>query len=47
MINEQGVDLEKQMGHGVINEYLRIITYYNQEAYKQDDENTEKYLTTS
>lgn len=41
---DSGVSLKKKIGNEVVNEYLRLITYYNQAAYEQQDEQKDQYL---
>jgi P4 family phage/plasmid primase-like protien len=41
---DSGVTLKKKIGNEVVNEYLRLITYYNQAAYEQQDEQKDQYL---
>lgn len=41
---DSGVSLRKKLGNEVVNEYLRLITYYNQAAYDQQDEQKDQYL---
>lgn len=41
---DSGVTLKKKIGNEVVNEYLRLITYYNQTACEQQDEQKDQYL---
>ena len=41
---DSGVSLRKKIGNDVINEYLRLITYYNTTASEQQDEQKDQYL---
>lgn len=42
-----GVTLRKKIGNDVVNEYLRLITFYNSTAFKQHDEHKDQYLQKS
>ena len=42
-----GVSLRRKIGNEVVNEYLRLITYYNTTAYEQQDEQKDQYLQKS
>jgi P4 family phage/plasmid primase-like protien len=42
--NDCGVSLKKKIGNDVVNEYLRLISYYNLAAYEQSDEQKDQYL---
>jgi P4 family phage/plasmid primase-like protien len=42
-----GISLKKKIGNEVVNEYLRLITYYNTAAFEQQDEQKDQYLQKS
>lgn len=44
---DSGCSLLKKLGNDVVNEYLRLITYYNNSAYEQQDEQKDQYLQKS
>ena len=44
---DSGVSLRKKIGNDVVNEYLKLITYYNAGAYEQHDEQKDQYLQKS
>ncbi len=44
---DSGVSLRRKIGNEVVNEYLRLITYYNTTAYDQQDEQKDQYLQKS
>lgn len=41
---ESGITLKKRIGNEVVNEYIRMINYYNQSAYDQQDDQKDIYL---
>lgn len=47
VLSEGGISLKRKIGNDVVNEYLRLITYYNNAAHEQQDENKDQYLQKS
>jgi phage/plasmid-associated DNA primase len=44
---DNGLSLRRKIGNEVVNEYMRLITYYNTTAFEQQDEKKDQYLQTS
>lgn len=46
-ITNEGMSLKKKIGHEVLNEYLMLITFYNNTAIMHEDEKKEQFLHRS